>query len=524
MRTGTDITFCPMGQTLRCPCPCLRTLRGRLFGIAKEDTDENGTDEDSVVGGSSKMDGEMNVGSHHRYINHPKPLPPLPVESAIYTALWGFEARDDAELSFQEGDLFNVIDRSGDWWTARKIDRNGCVIATGVVPYNYLARGESVEAQPWYFGKMNRFEASSHLLAPENCDGAFLIRLSEKEDVGYVLSVKAGNKVKHFKIHQDEEWFSVDRIKSFSSLEDLVDHFRTYPLVASVEMLGKACSRKEPKPQDLSYSTVDEWELPKEEFTLGELLGSGHFADVRRGKWKNQINVAIKILKTEALNHKEFQQETQILKKLRHKHLITLFAICSTSSPYYIITELMEKGNLLCFLRGSEANDLDTVCLVDMAAQVADGMAYLESKNSIHRDLAARNILVGENYICKVADFGLARFIKEPFYTSEDKEIPYKWCAPEAISHGRYSNKSDVWSFGILLYEIMTNGGVPYPAYRNAEIYNLITTGYRMPAPPKCTENVYKIMQSCWCHAPDDRPSFSALKVKLENINSYELD
>ncbi|KAJ8370708.1 hypothetical protein SKAU_G00107360 [Synaphobranchus kaupii] len=463
-----------MGDTLKKGCPCLRTLCERLFGSSKGDGVENRDDNDGT-GESSERDEGINAVSNLQ-----------PVESTIYTAMWAFEARADQELSFQEGDLFNIIDRSGDWWTARKVDRHGRMLATGVVPYNYLARGESVAAQPWYFGKMNRFEASNHLLAPENDEGAFLVRLSEKDD-GYVLSVKVDNKVRHFKIHQDEEQFYMDKSENFTSLIDLVDHFKSYPLGTSVERLGSTCARKEPKPQDLSHSTVDEWELPKEQFTLGEQLGSGYFADVHRGKWKNRINVAIKVLKNnEAINHKEFQ--------------------------------LMENGNLLNFLRGPEGGSLDLVCLMDMAAQVADGMAYLESQNSIHRDLAARNVLVGEDYICKVADFGLARVIKEPFYTSADRKIPFKWCAPEAISHGRFSSKSDVWSYGVLLYEIMTYGGVPYPAYSNHEVYNAITTGYRMPAPPKCPEYVYEIMLSCWRDAPEDRVSFNFLKYKLENV------
>uniref|UniRef100_A0A0E9X9P6 Protein kinase domain-containing protein n=1 Tax=Anguilla anguilla TaxID=7936 RepID=A0A0E9X9P6_ANGAN len=214
--------------------------------------------------------------------------------------------------------------------------------------------------------------------------------------------------------------------------------------------------------------------------------------------------------------------ETQILKRLRHKHLISLFAICSASPPYYIITELMEKGSLLSFLRGPEGGSLDLVSLIEMAVQVAEGMAYLESENSIHRDLAARNVLVGENNICKVADFGLARIVKEPFYVSDDKKIPYKWCAPEAISHGRFSVKSDVWSFGVLLYEIFTYGGTPYPAYTNMEVYRVITSGYRMPAPPQCPESIYEIMLSCWRDAPEDRISFSLLKCTLGN--AYELE
>ncbi|KAG5838594.1 hypothetical protein ANANG_G00225270 [Anguilla anguilla] len=513
-----------MDETLKKTCPCLRTLCETLFGSSKDDGVENRDGNgDSEFGGSSKRDEEINVVSNQRYALRPKALLPKPVESDIYTAMWAFESRADEELSFQEGDLFNIIDRSGDWWTARKVDRNGRILATGIVPYNYLARGESVEAQPWYFGKINRLEASSQLLASENDEGAFLVRMSERENVGYVLSVKVHNEVKHFKIYQNEEQLYVEKTERFTSLMDLVDHFKSHPLGVSVQRLGNACAKKEPKPQDLSHSTVDAWELPKEEFTLGELLGSGYFADVHRGKWKNQINVAIKILKNnEALKYAEFQMETQILKRLRHKHLISLFAICSASPPYYIITELMEKGSLLSFLRGPEGGSLDLVSLIEMAVQVAEGMAYLESENSIHRDLAARNVLVGENNICKVADFGLARIVKEPFYVSDDKKIPYKWCAPEAISHGRFSVKSDVWSFGVLLYEIFTYGGTPYPAYNNMEVYRVITSGYRMPAPPQCPESIYEIMLSCWRDAPEDRISFSLLKCTLGN--AYELE
>ncbi|KAF7248805.1 Protein-tyrosine kinase 6 [Varanus komodoensis] len=158
-----------------------------------------------------------------------------------------------------------------------------------------------------------------------------------------------------------------------------------------------------------------------------------------------------------------FRHEIEAMKKLRHKHILSLYAISSIGDPVYIITEIMSKGNLLEVLRASKEQGLQMAELVDMAHQVADGMCYLESQNFIHRDLAARNILVGENNICKVGDFGMARLIKDDIYLSYSHNIPYKWTAPEALSHGRYSIKSDVWSFGILLYEIVTRGQNPYP-------------------------------------------------------------
>ncbi|XP_030641058.1 protein-tyrosine kinase 6 [Chanos chanos] len=445
--------------------------------------------------------------------------------TVIYKALWSFEARAEDELSFKKGDQFKILERSptGDWWKAERIDRNGEAKATGFVPHNYLARQEAVDSQPWYFGKLNRFETQSLLMAPGNEVGAFLVRQSEKEDVGCVLSVKVSEKeVTHFKVHEDEEGgFFVDQNDTFSSLGELVEFYRTN-FMGSNTKLKEPCMRPEPKPQDLSHITVDDWELPKNQFSLEEQLGSGYFADVYRGKWKGMVNVAIKILKNnDTLDHKEFQLETQILKKLRHRHLISLFAICTDTTPFYIITELMEKGNLLYFLRGQEGRSLDFMALTDMASQVADGMAYLESQNSIHRDLAARNVLVGGDCICKVADFGLARVIKEPFYESEDKTIPYKWSAPEAISHGRFSNKSDVWSFGVLLYEIFSYGGAPYPTYSNHEVFRLISSGYRMPSPLNCPDHIYDIMHLCWKGPPNERPDFRELKPLLEEAGRY---
>lgn len=514
-----------MGECLRKACPCLEVLWQRIFSDKKA---APGGGEDGVVNGGTtgERDSFSDDGGEER---PPSPSSAsqaqekVPESVSIYTAIWAFESRHTDELSFMEGDLFSVVSRSGEWWTARRIDKNGRVLDTGIVPSNYLARAESLEKQPWYFGTMNRFEAQSHLLRPGNEQGAFLIRYSGNNNVGYVLSVKSSDRVKHFKIHQrDEKNFYVEHEHHFSSLIDLVEHYCANSL-SNTGTLGNPCKRKKPNTQDLNHFTVDEWELPKEEFTLEEELGSGYFADVHRGLWKNLIKVAIKILKNDSeLNHREFQREVQILKSLRHRHLISLFAICTASTPYWIITELMEKGSLLQFLRGPEGQKQDIASLIDMGAQVADGMSYLEEQNSIHRDLAARNVLVGEDYICKVADFGLARVIKEPFYISEDKKIPYKWSAPEAISHGKFSNKSDVWSFGVLLYEITTYGGIPYPALSNQEVFQQVTKGYRMPAPAKCPNFLYQIMLKCWSTEPEERPDFKSLKTQLDS--SYEME
>ncbi|XP_682778.7 protein-tyrosine kinase 6 [Danio rerio] len=487
-----------------CSCPGLRAFCQGLF-----------TSPD-------KTEAEKPTNTAKQTVNVPNPSRASACEpgSELYKALWSYKARGADELSFQEGEQFRICERQGEWWTALKLGRDGAVTGRGFVPNHFLARRQTVKEQPWYFGTLNRFETEILLLAPENDVGAFLVRHSEKDNIGYVLSVLSGDRsreVKHIKIHQNQnESFYLDKSQTFQSLEKLVDYYWKYSLDGD-SFLKQPCRRPEPKPKDLSHSTVNDWELPKEEFTLEEELGKGFFADVYRGKWKGMVNVAIKILKNDSINHREFMLETQILKKLRHKHLIALFAVCTSSSPFYIITELMEKGDLLSLLKGKEGQDLNAQMLTEMASQVADGMAYLEEQNSIHRDLAARNVLVGANYICKVADLGLARIVKESVYSSEDAQIPYKWSAPEAISHGRFSNKSDVWSFGVLLYEMFTYGGVPYPAFSNIEVYNMITSGYRMPAPPNCPSHIYDIMLMCWRYSAEERPDFSELLRLLED-------
>jgi fyn-related kinase len=163
------------------------------------------------------------------------------------------------------------------------------------------------------------------------------------------------------------------------------------------------------------------------------------------------------------MDAKDFLTEAQIMKKLRHQKLIQLYAVCTLEEPIYIITELMKNGSLLEFLQG-KGRTMKLPPIIDMSAQIASGMAYLESQNYIHRDLAARNVLVAENNVVKIADFGLARLIKEDEYEARvGARFPIKWTAPEAANYSKFSIKSDVWSFGILLTELVTYGRIPYP-------------------------------------------------------------
>lgn len=249
-------------------------------------------------------------------------------------------------------------------------------------------------------------------------------------------------------------------------------------------------------------------------------LGSGQYGEVYEGVWQryNKV-VAVKTLKEETMCLDEFLEEATIMKEMKHPNLVQLLGVCTREPPYYIITEYMPKGNLLDYLRASSANELGHTVLKYFAIQIASAMSYLESKNFIHRDLAARNCLVGDNNIVKVADFGLARLIKEDTYTAHiGSKFPIKWTAPEGLAFNKFSNKSDVWAFGVLLWEIATYGKSPYPGVELSDVYHLLESGYRMECPDDCPRNIYELMRRCWEWEPGNRPTFSALYQALENM------
>ncbi|XP_055611379.1 uncharacterized protein LOC129757985 [Uranotaenia lowii] len=382
-----------------------------------------------------------------------------------------------------------------------------------------FTRGEFLNEKLWYFRKIKRIEAEKKLLLPENEHGAFLIRDSESRHNDYSLSVRDGDTVKHYRIRQlDEGGFFIARRTTFRTLQELVEHYSNDSDGLCVNLCKPCVQIEKPVTDGLSHRTRDQWEIDRTSLKFVRKLGSGQFGDVWEGLWNNTTPVAIKTLKSGTMDPKDFLAEAQIMKKLRHNKLIQLYAVCTLEEPIYIITELMKHGSLLEFLQGKGRN-LKLPQLIDMAAQIAAGMAYLESQNYIHRDLAARNVLVGDNNIVKIADFGLARLIKEDEYEARvGARFPIKWTAPEAANYSKFSIKSDVWSFGILLTELVTYGRIPYPGMTNAEVLTQVEHGYRMPQPPNCNAALYEIMLECWNKDPMRRPTFETLQWKLEDF------
>ncbi|XP_075427627.1 tyrosine-protein kinase Srms [Ascaphus truei] len=424
--------------------------------------------------------------------------------------LYDFNARSADELSVKQGEELFKISDEGDYMMARKVTGS---MELGLVPANYVTQ-QSVTSihEPWYAEVKNRAEAEALLMSPPNAHGSYLIRPSESDIGQYSLSVRKHNKVTHFRIQKDAKGeYYIEKGRCFPGLPELVVFHRTNWRLIKCPLL-QPCEQQVVNPGD-------SWERPRSEFTQIKKLGEGNFGEVWEGIWRSQEKVAIKTFKQEDMNQSDFKKEIDALKSLYHRNLIQLLAVCSIGEPVYIVTELMTKGNLQTYLNGKEGHVLSTTQLLHVIAQVADGMAYLEVQHVVHRDLAARNVLVGDNLICKIADFGLARLLKDDIYSPEKNvNIPVKWTAPEALKYNRYSTKSDVWSFGILLYEVFTLGKQPYQGMNNREVFQKISEGYRLPRPHLCSAAVYNLMEKCWMNEPPQRPSFQELVTKLTFI------
>lgn len=368
----------------------------------------------------------------------------------------------------------------------------------------------------WYFENITkRTEAKRCLLRPENSEGAFLVWRSTENNC-YYLSVKNGPYARHYRIREresDKRFYLVNR-KTFQTLPELVQSY-SKDQDGLCARLNLPCVMLD-KPSLPSLSYEEQWEIDRSSLTKVKKLGSGEFGEVWHGVWNNVIDVAIKEFRVIS---PDIQTEIKIMKELRHKHLLRLYAVCTVHEPFCIITELMRNGSLKKYLIiHKELRNIEFALMVDFAVQITEGMAYLESKNIVHRDLRADNILLTEMLSCKIADFGLAQYTLSQEKQLSSIKVPVKWMAPEIFAGKDYTKKCDVWSFGILLTEMITYGNDPYPDRDNVACVQAIQRGYRMPQPEDCPVTLYDIMLLCWHSDPDERPTFMELQERLTTL------
>nr|XP_021322281.1 focal adhesion kinase 1 isoform X9 [Danio rerio] len=273
-------------------------------------------------------------------------------------------------------------------------------------------------------------------------------------------------------------------------------------------------------------STRD-YEIQRDRIELGRCIGEGQFGDVHQGIYicpdTPALSVAIKTCKncTSDSVREKFLQEALTMRQFDHPHIVKLIGVI-TENPVWIIMELCTLGELRSFLQIRKYN-LDLASLILFSYQLSTALAYLESKRFVHRDIAARNVLVSSVDCVKLGDFGLSRYMEDSSYYKASKgKLPIKWMAPESINFRRFTSASDVWMFGVCMWEILMYGVKPFQGVKNNDVIGRIENGERLAMPPNCPPTLYSLMTKCWAYDPSKRPRFTELKGQLSTILAEE--
>lgn len=382
----------------------------------------------------------------------------------------------------------------------------------------YHSKYTTITQMPYYHGRLPREEIDTDNLLPD--DGDFLVRETENSAEALVLSVNQGGKNLHMNfgyIAPRLEWTL--GAKSFKDIRDLIMyHVKNKKPVGVTKAILKYPVAK------------DVYSLQNDDVKLVSKLGCGQFGEVylgilSLGKQKRQ-EVAVKLMSSEQFKYmdkksidnekRKFLAEARIMKRYKHENVVRFIGVCIMKDPIMVVMELVPGGSLDRYLQKEgdrpSAKQLFLFCL-----DSGEGMRYLSDKNCIHRDLAARNCLLTTDCRCKISDFGMSREGDE-YLLSYSTKIPIKWTAPEALEFKTYSHASDVWSFGVLMWEIYHEARMPYGSMNGQATKNFIHKGGRLKAGRKMPRSMVHLMEMCFNARPEGRPSFRHLVDAMKRI------
>ncbi|XP_062409905.1 tyrosine-protein kinase SYK isoform X2 [Sardina pilchardus] len=428
------------------------------------------------------------------------------------------------------------------------------------------------EKMPWFHGTITRDDSEPRLLKSPRTNGKFLIRQRDSNG-SYALCLLHDGQVMHYRIDKDKAGkLSIPDGKKFDTLWQLVEHY-SYKPDGLLRVLTEPCSRPDgahdigrpalpdhhpqgnssrnkttdnlntyetrgpnttdampmdtevyespyADPDELRQTHVDRSQLFLED---GE-LGSGNFGTVLKGIYtmrKTKKPVAVKILKNDDNNaavRDEMLREANVMQQLDNPYIVRMIGICEAEN-LMLVMELAELGPLHKYLQRHKMS-VSSKNITELVHQVSMGMKYLEEHNFVHRDLAARNVLLVTQHYAKISDFGLSKALteEENYYKAKGHgKWPVKWYAPECMNYFKFSCKSDVWSFGVLMWEAYSYGQKPYKGMKGNEVIQMIESGQRMDAPANCPPEIYELMKKCWTYKADERPGFSVVEPRLRD-------
>ncbi|XP_046549583.1 tyrosine-protein kinase STK-like [Haliotis rubra] len=441
---------------------------------------------------------------------HPRPK----AEHVILRAIYDFNGVEDGDLSFSQGDLLKKEDPGdrSEWVVCINMSNGN----EGYVPTEYV---QPTDMSPndddfsWWF-HCGRGEAEALLMRYKVPNGSFLVRrsISQSHNVLSVKYLKEAGKTQsvfHYKIRQaDNGEVYVSARKVFPDLSTFLAHYKEH-------QDGMKCLLTVPCPRMPPIRHLRNMKVNRGTIQLSDALAK----DVWRGTLYGKLDVAAKEMTSGDIINTEYL----IMESLRHVRLVQPLAVCTDCEPVLLIMEYMNNGSLHDFLRKTDCPHLEFNMVKSMCQQIAEGMAFLEFRSFIHGNLQSSNILMGEHHTVKITNAWQGTYDSQEWVDGDDWSLN-KWMAPEVALYKRRSVKSDVWSFGVLMYEIASSGIIPYsPIGDLHKVFREIEQGYRLPKPqthwlPEQLDPYYNIIQQCWNTSPSDRPSFVHLQKQLEHL------